>query len=97
MIEKIEQLNEPLWIQEVLWKCIDSDSKNSKFGVCDSNNNLILPLVYDEIKVVEFGQIAAKNDNKWEYFETSFKNNVLKVKKLNVLYADTKGNVIKEI
>ena len=97
MLEKIEQLNEPLWIQEVLWKCIDSDSKNSKIGVCDSSNNLILPMVYDEIKVIELGQIAAKNDNKWEYFETSFKNNRLKVKKLNVLYADTKGNVIKEI
>lgn len=50
-----------------------------------------------KLKLLNSVKLQQKNDNKWEYFKTSFKNNKLKVKKLNVLYADTKGNVIKEI
>ena len=89
MIKKLEQLNESLWINETLWKCEDTENFADKFGVCDNEYNIILPLIYDEISSIGKKQLQVKKDDKIEYFDVSGLNLV----KCNIYEAGSNGNV----
>lgn len=93
MFEKIERLNEGLWVNETLWKCLLSESK--KFGVCDYKDNIILPFIFDEIEMSADKKVIGKINDKLYYFVCNFEKNK-KIKMTGVFYVDSKGQIVED-
>lgn len=96
MFEKIEKLTDSLWLNEILYKYSTSESKEKKFGVCDDNMKIILPIIFDEIEMSADKQIVGKINGKLYYFKVIFIDNKTKAEMTSIFYIDSKGQIVED-